>query len=118
MSDSEIEEVVWTGHGGRDYPFLVHALPADAIGPADRGVAIFAKKSGAKWVPIFVGHGPLQDLIQAQVRNARLRAKKATHVHVREIRAPIAAIRTIALDLLRGNPAALAPKGCNDPIDD
>ena len=118
MSDTEPTEAIWTGHGGRDYPFLIHALPAEAIGPADRGVAIFARKSGTKWLPIFIGHGDLQDLIRAQSRNACLRAKKATHVHVREVRAPIAAIRTIALDLLRGNPAAVAPKGCNEPVDD
>lgn len=107
------EIACWRGSSGNEYPYWLKPL-GQKFNPVD-GNYIFAKlnPTGA-WDAVYVGQGDLATRadVDRHYKGGLIRAKGATHVHVRVNENLLERIVEWA-DILDCHPEALEPSGCN-----
>ena len=77
------------------------------------GNYIYCKIIDGVWIPVYIGHGNLGQLVGNKHHQTRcIREKKVTHVHIRINEREKDQLRE-EVDLLDHYPQSYAPTGCN-----
>ncbi len=101
----------WSGATGQQYTYSIHDL--EWVPAADQdGNYIFAKKINAGWEAVYVGEGDLQSRRAAALDEGCAKRKGATHYHCHLNQKEEARLAE-ETDVLKGNPEAYEPVGCN-----
>lgn len=104
----------WTGASGRAYQYSVFELPVQ-LRPNQEGNYIFAKPSGTRWIPVYIGQGDLNERANNHHQWECIRRKGATHFHCHLNSREDDRLAEEA-DLLAGHPEAYQPSGCNERL--
>ena len=102
------------GRERKKYEYDVFSI--DARPPRnDEGNYIFARRgifNSAVWMAVYVGQGKLQDRYDAAIGEGCVQKKRATHYH-RHYNSSKADRLSEEKDIIEGNDACKAPRGCN-----
>ncbi len=110
------ESVVWIGKSGTQYEHFVYDL--DSAVPNRLGTYVYAKQNESEiWAPVFMGHGSLSQRCPDPELLGRIRAKGATHVHLR-LNAMEQDGAAELEDMLANYPNAFVPHGCNVKLEE
>jgi hypothetical protein len=105
----------WTGASG--YGYIYHVFEIDADIPARPGNFIYARLNQENtWIPVYMGQGDLATRPVPPDLMPCIRAKGATHVHLRLNRRPEDRVAELD-DLLLRYLNVFAPEGCQAPAD-
>ena len=105
-------EFYWQGSSGKEYGYWVHKLPY-SCDPNQDGNYIFAKFVNNTWSAVYIGQGDINERVNDETHYECAISKGATHVHVHT--KPLESDRQAEeKDLLKGNPEAYSPSGCNE----
>ena len=105
----------WVGLSGSIYEHFIFELDAEL--PDRLGTYVYAKQvEGNKWAPVYFGHGSLAQRCSAD-RDLMvcIRAKGATHVHLRLNAMELDRVAELQ-DMLQNYPNAFAPHGCHERV--
>ncbi len=103
--------ITWRGLSGQEYRYGVHEI--DWVPAADQdGNYIFARAVINGWEAVYVGQGDLKSRSADHLRDGCVTRKGATHYHCNLTRNEDARLAE-ETDVLKGNPEAYEPVGCN-----
>lgn len=107
-----MNQCVWVGASGTRYVYMVYQLPKNFL-DNQYGNYIYGKIVDDIWIPVYIGHGNLGQVVGKNHHHMRcIRGKGTTHVHVRYNEHENDCLREV-VDLLDHYPQAYAPVGCN-----
>ena len=107
-----MKQSVWVGASGSRYVYEVSLLPKKFT-EYQHVNYIYCKLTDGEWVPVYIGHGILEEIGSNHHHQIRcIREKGATHIHIHFNENENDRLRE-EVDLLDNLPQAYAPAGCN-----